>query len=48
MCVCVHGCRCGSGESQAELVFSGSQEKDEAERMFPKVSVKATGASNPT
>lgn len=36
----------GSGESSAELIFGDSQ-KDELERMFPKVSVKTMGAVIP-
>ncbi|XP_023267505.1 uncharacterized protein LOC111658976 [Seriola lalandi dorsalis] len=36
--------RSGSGESSAELIFRGSREKDAIEEMFPKVSVKTTGA----
>lgn len=48
VCVCrLLEQRPGSGESQAELIFGGSQEKDEVEQMFPKVSVKTTGAVIP-
>lgn len=34
-------------ESSAELIFGGSQDKEDFERMFPKVSVKTTGALIP-
>lgn len=36
----------GLGESSAELIFGDSQE-NKLERMFPKVSVKTTGAVIP-
>lgn len=50
VCVCL--CRLleqvpGSGEGSEELTTGGSQEKDEFEQMFPKVSVKPTGAVIP-
>ena len=34
-------------ESSAELIFGGSQDKEDFEQMFPKVSVKTTGALIP-
>lgn len=44
MCVCR---LLEQGSGSAELIFGGSQEKDEIEQMFPKVSVKTTGAVIP-
>ncbi|XP_040906335.1 uncharacterized protein si:ch211-130h14.4 [Toxotes jaculatrix] len=37
----------GSGESSAELIFSGSQEKDSIEQMFPKMKVPTFATLQP-